>query len=190
MTSNESGIAVPLLHELLDMDSSTGTLKWKTRNAHHFNASERRTAEHIAANWNAHYSGKPALACADQFGHLMGRIFNKLIYAHRAIFAMTHGRWPEHEIDHINGDPEDNRPCNLRDVPHKDNLRNMKRSRANSSGATGVSFNKRLSKWMAHATVDGAYRHLGFHDKRSEAIAAREAANSELGFHTNHGSRS
>lgn len=187
MTRNEQGIPMDVLRELISLDADTGVLTWKRRLARHHKPTAKRTAEHIAANWNSIYAGKPALACVDAFGHLHGRIFNKCIYAHRAVFALVHGGWPEHEIDHINGVPNDNRPSNLRDVSHQENLRNMKFSRANTSGATGVSFNKRLGKWAAHAGIDGRYGHLGFFEHKEDAIASRLAANSAIGFHENHG---
>lgn len=187
MTRNEASISVALLRELLSLDDGTGALTWKPREARHANPTEARSAAHVAANWNSRYAGTPALACVGAHGHLYGRIGGRCIYAHRAVFALVRGAWPEHEVDHINGDPSDNRPVNLRDVPHLDNLRNMKRSRANTSGATGVSFNKRRGQWVAHITVDGVSRHLGFHDGRQQAIAARVAANAAFGFHENHG---
>lgn len=180
MNRNEAAIPVALLRELLALDEATGAMTWRPREARHFNATAARTAEHAAANWNSRYAGAAALACVDQFGHLTGRIACRLVYAHRAVFALVHGRWPENEIDHINGDSGDNRPANLRDVPHRDNLRNMKRSRANTSGAT-------LGKWAASITIDGVSRHLGFHTQKASAVAARAAANASAGFHENHG---
>lgn len=183
----EASIPIALLRELLSLDEATGALTWQPREARHFNTTVSRTAEHAAANWNSRYANTAALACIDQFGHLTGRIFGLLVFAHRVVFALVNGRWPEGEIDHINGDAGDNRPFNLRDVTHRENLRNMKRSRANTSGATGVSFNKRLGKWMAHITVDGNARHLGFYDQKEEAVAARAAASLSVGFHENHG---
>ena len=187
MTRNETATPVALLHDLLTLDESTGALTWKSRDARHFNATAGRTSEHAAANWNSRYASTPALACVDASGHLHGRIGDRIIFAHRAVFAMAHGRWPDNEVDHVNGIPADNRPGNLRDVPHLHNLRNMKRSRANTSGVTGVSFNKRRGQWVAHITVEGRARHLGFHDEMAQAVAARLAAADAFGFHPNHG---
>lgn len=187
MTKNECSIPIELLSELLLLDAETGTLTWKDRLPRHFQKSRSRSAAHTAANWNSRNAGATALCCVDAYGHLYGRIFNKSIYAHRAVFALTSGAWPEHEVDHINGVPGDNRPANLRDVNHQENLRNMKLSKANTSGATGVTFNRRRQKWMAHMTVDGVYQHLGYHVDKGAAIAARATASALTGFHTNHG---
>lgn len=49
---------------------------------------------------------------------------NKQYMAHRVAWALYHGRWPKHTIDHINRDGTDNRIQNLRDVPQAVNNRN------------------------------------------------------------------
>lgn len=187
MTNNEALIPVVTLRELLLLDAESGTLIWKKRSSLHFKGSATRTAAHTAANWNSRNAETPALCCVDAFGHLYGRIFNKCIYAHRAVYALTHGGWPEYEVDHINGNPSDNRPTNLRDVEHQVNQRNMKLSKASTTGVTGVTFNRRRQKWMAHITINGAYQHLGYHPDKASAIAARTQASALTGFHSNHG---
>ena len=48
-------------------------------------------------------------------------MFGKLIYAHRAAWAIHFGEWPKGEIDHINGDASDNRIINLRVVNRTEN---------------------------------------------------------------------
>ena len=187
MTKNESHTPIALLRELLSLDCASGTLRWRAREPRHFKASATRSAEHICNNWNSTYAGTPALAFVDVFGHLCGRINARLVYAHRAVFAMTHGYWPMHSIDHINGDPGDNRPTNLRDVPHIENQRNMKRSAANTSGVTGVNFYKRSGRWGASITVSGRWLHLGFFDDKEDAIRVRQQAERTHRFHANHG---
>lgn len=46
------------------------------------------------------------------------------VRAHRAAFAIFYGRWPNGDIDHINGVRDDNRIANLRDVDRGYNLIN------------------------------------------------------------------
>lgn len=63
-------------------------------------------------------------------------------YAHRLAWLYVHGKWPEYVVDHINGNPRDNRIINLRDVPRKLNQQNQKTHRPKSvSQLLGVSKN-------------------------------------------------
>lgn len=186
MTNNESTIPVSLLFELFALDRHGG-LHWRVRPPEHFKATPRRTAEHMAANWNSRYAFTEALTCADRYGHLTGRINNKLVYAHRVVYAMTHGAWPEQSIDHINGIADDNRPSNLRDVTHKENLKNQTTRKNNTTGVIGVNRFKRDGSWVASITVNGRSRHLGYFDAFEDAVAARKAAETKYGYHKNHG---
>ena len=84
------------------------------------------------------------------------------------------------QTDHINGDPLDNRRCNLRIVTKHQNMMNCKKSRANTSGFRGVYFYKsRTTKpWSA---VISSYEqkkliYLGLFDTPEEASVAYEAA--------------
>lgn len=43
------------------------------------------------------------------------------VYLHRAVWAVCYGRWPERTIDHIDGDPTNNRIGNLREVSQSEN---------------------------------------------------------------------
>ena len=55
------------------------------------------------------------------------RIGKKLVvvYLHHAVWAVCKGRWPEQQIDHINGIKQDNRIENLREVSGSENMRNI-----------------------------------------------------------------
>jgi hypothetical protein len=47
--------------------------------------------------------------------------------AGRLAWFMYYGKWPEKVIDHINGNPADNRICNLRDVSQQENTLNCRK---------------------------------------------------------------
>src|ERR1700733_11337823 len=72
-------------------------------------------------------------------GYLVFGAAGKNRTAHRLIWLMVHGRLPRKpkEIDHINGNPSDNRLSNLRIVTHGQNLQNAKLQRNNSLGIKG-----------------------------------------------------
>ena len=73
-------------------------------------------------------------------------------------------------VDHINGDPLDNRKVNLRLIPtwgNQQNLANLVRT--NKSGYRGVSWYKPLGKWRAKVCVNKKHYHLGYFDNKEEA---------------------
>ena len=106
---------------------------------------------------------------------------------HRLAFLYMTGGYPEYETDHINGDQEDNRWCNLRDVEHKHNMKNLKLPITNTSGRIGVWFDKTRDKWSAEIMVMKKKIYLGRFINKSDAIIAREQAEILYGFHPNHG---
>lgn len=79
------------------------------------------------------------------------------------------------QIDHINGNPLDNRRSNLRFVSASDNSRNQKDRSSNTSGFKGVHFDKTRNKWMAFLGTK-PFKNLGRFDTYEEAVAARLAA--------------
>ena len=52
----------------------------------------------------------------------------KLLY-HRIVWAVCHSKWPDNQIDHIDGDRSNNAIWNLRDVTASENQRNRKSHR-------------------------------------------------------------
>lgn len=174
-----------ILRSLLRYEPETGKLFWLERSEHFFKSSECRTAKHSAASWNARCAGKEAFTRSGR--QCAGTLFGKTELAHRIAWAIFYGHWPEAEIDHINGNPRDNRIKNLRDVSRKENCRNTCIPSHNSSGIMGVSWHKRQKKWRAHIKHDGVYRHIGTFADLNDAITARKSAERDLGFHPNHG---
>jgi len=122
-----------------------------------------------------------------QDGYLQIYIDYNSFLAHRLAFFYMLGFFPQ-EIDHINHIRNDNRWGNLRSANSTINGRNSSISKKNSSGVTGVNWDKTLNKWRARIKVDYKDKHLGFFDKLEDAIACRKSANKLYGFHENHGS--
>ena len=107
--------------------------------------------------------------------------------AHRLIWEKMYGLAPKEHIDHINHDRSDNRLSNLREITHKENSKNAKRSKANTSGQTGVHWNKSNNRWVAEIGVDFKKVYLGSFVSFSDAVDVRKNAEVLYGFHTNHG---
>lgn len=120
-------------------------------------------------------------------GYLQINVCGKRYMAHRVAWLMVHGRWPSDQLDHINHCKSDNRLANLREVDCSTNLRNQPRKATNKSGVTGVCWHNVAKKWVAQITANGKVIYLGVYDDINDAIAAREAANTEYGYHSNHG---
>ena len=133
--------------------------------------------------------GGKAFVSRDSHGYLQGRVCGVLVLAHRAAWALHHGVWPQGQIDHINGCRTDNRLENLRVVSATDNARNAKVRAESSSGYPGVGWHSRHNKWIARIGVQGGQKTLGYYPTVAEAVAARQAAELDLGYHSNHGRR-
>ena len=106
---------------------------------------------------------------------------------HRLIWMHVYGEFPENEIDHIDGNPLNNRIENLRDVRHLINMQNQKLRGSNSSGITGVYWRRDNKKWHVRIKIDYKYIHLCYADNLLDAACARKSAEIEHGFHENHG---
>lgn len=111
----------------------------------------------------------------------------RYIFVHVVAFVCMTGEYPSGDVDHINGNGQDNRWINLRDVSHSVNGRNQKMNRRNRSGVMGVIFHKASQKWLARIALNGVEQHLGVFENKAQAISARKSAEQLYGYHPNHG---
>lgn len=120
-------------------------------------------------------SGTAAGSIGGRYVQIM--ITKKNYLAHRLAWLYVHGYPPVHEIDHMNGDPRDNRINNLRPASKAQNAQNQRRSAKNSSGHKGVSWSRHKQRWRAAIKVDDRSIHLGyFRELAAAAEAYRSAA--------------
>jgi len=166
---------------LLRYDEKTGFLFWKERGVHYFKHDGRISADARMRAWNTRRAGKPAFTADNGGGYKKGLLLGKKYKAHRLIWFIVYGEWPP-MIDHINGDPSDNRILNLRSADISINMRNMRRRVDNTSGKSGVSYNKRGRVWISHISVNGKRIHLGRFKTYDEAIVRRAAAEKKHGY--------
>lgn len=120
--------------------------------------------------------------CDNGNGYVVITIDRHRCYAHRLAWFYVHGEWPVEEIDHISGNPSDNRLCNLRLATSGQNKANSGLPRHNTSGFKGVSYDKRDRRWYAYISLSNRKKHLGVFDTPEEAHAVyAEAARRHRG---------
>ena len=100
---------------------------------------------------------------------------SKGILLHRLIMA------PDNDmvVDHINHDRLDNRKENLRICSTRQNTMNQDVSKNNTSGITGVGWDKSSNKWIAYIKVNYRQITLGRFSNIDDAIEARRNAEIE-----------
>lgn len=168
------------LRTILAYDEDTGVLTWIARPLEGFK--RRKDWVYWHNRWAGQTAGSPKPGEYVEIG-----VLGHKLKAHRVIWALVYGEWPEGEIDHINGDKHDNRLSNLRLVSHAENMKNQVRYRNNATGLTGVSVHKATGKYVAQISNAGKRRHLGLFDDAQEAHAAYLRAKADLGFSERHG---
>lgn len=152
---------------------SDGTLVWRHR-------------DDMPIQWRNRYVGRTAGTRTHQ-KYIQVSICNRVYKAHRVIWAWHTGEWPTDEIDHINGDPSDNRIENLRPASRTENAINRGVQSNNTSGATGVSWCRKRKMWRSFIGVDGAFIHIGyFQDKNDARDAYSEASARYHGSYSRH----
>ena len=129
--------------QVLDYNSDTGLLTWK------FAKGNRKAGAKAGS--------------IDSYGYLQLSINSKRYKAHRIVWLLIYGSWPNGEIDHIDGDKLNNRITNLRDVSSQINAWNRTLAQKNNStGYRGVT--KHRNKFMADIKVCGKKIYLGLFD--------------------------
>lgn len=141
-----------VLRQLLRYEPDTGKLFWLPREPHWF-SDKGHSAVHICAYWNSRLAGREAFVVVNACGYRFGRIFNVRYAAHRVIWAMQTGAWPDGEIDHADCNSGNNAWSNLRIASRAENLRNTRRRIDNTSGAKGVVWDKKRQKWRARINI-------------------------------------
>lgn len=111
-----------------------------------------------------------------EIGYVHARIDGKLVQLHRFLFNLDNKLEDNLVIDHINHDTLDNRMSNLRICTVQQNMMNCKRSKNNTSGVTGIWFDKSRNKWAAELMLNRKKKYLGRFVNKEDAIKARKEA--------------
>jgi hypothetical protein len=174
---------VEIIKSLLDYDQEKGILVWKKRLASDFKTKS------LHAIFMSRFSNKRAGSISAE-GYRKITISGHIYSEHKLIWKLIYNedvKYPEFEIDHINGVRSDNRIANLRKVTKSDNQRNGSMRKNNKSGVNGVNWCNPKEKWIARIWVGKRHLYLGQFDDLQEAKIKREAAEIEFGYHQGHG---
>ena len=174
-----------IVRELLHYREETGTFTWRNRERHWFNST--RTCK----MWNTRFAGKVAgCVVKDARGYpaLVISVLGKPWYAHRVAFIYIGEDLPE-QVDHLNRNSLDNRWKNLVASSYKENTKNKSMQSNNTSGVTGVYWNKAAGKWLARVKINGKFRCLGYSTDLQEAVKSVEAFRAANGFSSGHGAQ-
>lgn len=163
--ADEKHISIDLLNELFVADFEKGILCWK----------ERDVSDWRIKSWNKRFAGKIAGRITNA-GHrqIVITIGSARLHtmAHRVLWAMKHGYWPIHLIDHVDGYSDDNREEKIRAASMSQNMMNRRMASNNTSGFKGVYWIKALGKWKSGVFVKKKFHCAGYFDKAIDAAKA------------------
>ena len=111
-------------------------------------------------------------------GYIQIGLCGRLYYAHRLAWLYMTGGWPDLEVDHINGNPSDNRWSNLRGATSRLNKENRHAARS-GTGLLGA-YPSPGGRFRASITVAGVEQHLGTFATAADAHSAYLAAKRTL----------
>lgn len=148
-----SDLTVERLKEVLRYEPETGLFWWKVKTSKRTNLTKPAGSNHNAGYYKIGIDGNVYLS-------------------HRLAWLYMTGKWPEYDIDHINGNKKDNRIENLRDIPHQMNGGNRRiLNKNNTTGSQNIYFDKYRCKYVVEMYVAGKKKHFGRFDSLEEATS-------------------
>lgn len=116
-------------------------------------------------------------------GYKRVSVNNRRFPVHKIVWLYHNGYLPK-LVDHINGNPSDNRIENLREVTNSQNCFNRRIALNNTSGSKNVCFDKKSNKWKVYLTVS-PYRNKYFGSYSNKDIAITIATLARHKYHGN-----
>lgn len=154
-------VSLTSLRKLLSYNRGTGLFRWKVR--------PRLGKVKIGdVAGGAHHQG-----------YIHVTINRRKYLAHRLAWLYVYGEWPQHEIDHLDGNRSNNKIKNLREASDKINSHNRRRHNKNNSiGLLGVY--RHRGKFKSMIGVDWKIKYIGVFDTKEEAHKAYLEAKRKL----------
>jgi hypothetical protein len=151
-------VSVEELCQRLKYDADTGELRWRKRG---LKAGYIKPSGYRELEWWTKGGGKRKGGSA------------QYLLAHRVAWALATGAWPADQIDHRDGDRDNNRLANLRPATHAENRQNLVQKPRKGAIMVGVSKAPRCkNRWRAGMSK----RYLGTFGSPEEAHQAYLAA--------------
>lgn len=173
MLVSKKNLTPELIKEYLSYNKETGQLTW---------IKKLSSKTVVGRRAGCHVKGRD-----NRIIKFMGEVYIE----HRFIWFMQTGKWPEHDIDHINHNECDNSWNNLRHTTREENNCNMSFRKNNKSGVIGVYLDtsksaSKISPWVAEIRK-GERRYIKHFQTKEQAALWRKEMEKQLGFHPNHG---
>jgi len=165
--SNLKNLTLDNIHDYLYLCTDTYDIKYKV-NCKRYNIGDVAT--------NTRKDGYKVLS--------VGKI---PLLAHRLVWFFVYGELPTDTIDHKDGNPSNCHIDNLRDVPHKINMKNLKKRTDNTSGITGVYWREDRQCWVAKIHLKSGQCKRKHFKIKQDAIDWRNRMSELHGYHENHG---
>lgn len=109
----------------------------------------------------------------------------RFYYLHRLVY-LYHRGWMPNVVDHIDGDPTNNRIENLRATTQVGNMCNAKAHRDSISGVKGVGWDKRKNLWTARVSLMGRTFQKYFRDLELAQLVIEETREKMHGQYVRH----
>ena len=136
---------------------------------------------------------KPAGYINDR-GYRRIKIKGKAYRAHRLMYQMFNEHWDitdtsqDNSVDHADRNPLNNNIDNLRIATSSENNCNSGKQKNNTSGTTGVCWDKSSGKWKVRVAVNKKQHYGGYFVNKEDAISKATQMRDELhGEFVNHG---
>lgn len=133
----------------MSYDPNTGILRWRYR-------------KDRDQSWNTKYAGKE-IKNRDSKGYVKINFEGRYYQAHRIIWAMMTGAWPEHIVDHKDLQKDNNQWSNLRKADPTTNIYNTPLRKDNIARLKGV-YARPDGRFRAKISIDGKSKVLGVLD--------------------------
>jgi hypothetical protein len=126
------------------------------------------------------------VGCANPDGYVSIGYKNTYLSAHRIVFLLNHGYLPE-IVDHIDGNPSNNKIENLRAADKSTNAMNRPARSDSKTGIKNVCWSKAHKKWVVNININKRKTQIGYFKDielaELVAIEARDKFHGEFAKH-------